>query len=102
MNKKSKWNQRWVGGITGVIGPIIGLFLVFVLYNLFENFSFNRLWHEFMNTPDQKSRFLSLAVLLNLAIFYFFLRKNYNSSAMGVVLGTMIYIPIILYLKFFA
>ena len=102
MNKKSKFNKRWVGGIIGVIGPVIGLFIVFTFYNLFENLSFNRLWYEFMSTPDQKSRFISLAVIVNLPLFYLFLKKNFNSSAMGVVLGTMVYIPIILYLKFLA
>lgn len=102
MNKKHRFNQRWVGFITGAIGPLFGLLLVFVFYMVVENFTFNRLWHEFMSTPDQKSRFLSLSVLVNLAIFYLFLRKDFNSSAMGVVLGTMLYIPVILYLKFLA
>lgn len=102
MNKKSRFNHRWIGAILGTIGPLIGLVLVFVFYMITENFTLNRIWYMFRSSPDQISRFISLGAIFNFFIFYFFYKKYFNSSAMGVVLGTMIYVPIIIYLKFIA
>lgn len=99
---KSKLNNRLPGIIIGALGPLLGLVLVFVYYVNLKGFRFNVMWHEFFGNPIQTSRFLSLAVIINLAVFYFFLRKDWNRGAMGIVLGTMLYIPVILYLKFFA
>lgn len=96
------WNQRIIGLIVGLLGPTIGFWGVVLYFDAVERIEFSRLWNLFLHNPNKQSAIISLSLIFNLFLFYAFLRLNMNSTAMGVVLGTMLYIPVVLYLKFLA
>ena len=54
-----------------------------------------------MNNNSTMSKMLTLAVLANLGLFYIFLNKEKYQFAMGVILGTVCYLPLIVYFVFF-
>lgn len=95
-------NHRIPGFIFGIIAPAIGFWGVVLYFDMVENVGFERLWDLFKTNHNKQSAIVSLSLIFNLVVFYAFLRLDMNRTAMGVVLGTMIYIPVVIYLKFFA
>lgn len=53
-----------------------------------------------MNKPYQ-IKIITIAIIANLGWFYLFLNKEKYSIAMGVILGTIVFAPYIVYIKFF-
>lgn len=96
------WKERIIGILIGIIGPTIGFWGVVLYFDAVEHIEFRRLWNLFTNDHGKQSAIISLSLIFNLFLFYVFLRLNSNSIAMGVVMGTMLYIPVVLYLKFLA
>ncbi|MGD1848918.1 MAG: hypothetical protein ACFB10_26295 [Salibacteraceae bacterium] len=90
-------NKVGVGFALGLIGPVPG----FVVYYLIL-WSHKTLWNFFMlvvQTPEIQSKVLALSLISNLAIFLIFFRSRYDHTARGVLFGTFVYVPIMLYLR---
>lgn len=85
------------GSLAGLIGPILGI-LIFYFYNFAgQNFL------DFMQLSAEKrllSPLLSLCAVINLGVFYLFIRVDYLSSAKGVILSTFLYGLAIVVIKF--
>lgn len=98
-NVKSKFNKQKIGLISGLIVPIIAIFIFYLLnqnrFGSFENF------YKHFVLFHLTSHIVSLSVIPNMAVFYLFIKKNFLYSAKGVVLATMIYGLIIIVLRFF-
>jgi hypothetical protein len=87
------------GFILGVITPI----LTFWIYCLFKYLKINQFavaYSLYLN--GFSSAALSLSLLGNLGLFYFYIWKNKNYSARGVLMATVMYAIIGFLLKFFA
>ena len=98
-NVKSKFNKQIIGLISGLLVPIIAIF-VFYLFNKYRLGSFEYFVNRFVML-HLTSHIVSLSVIPNMAVFYLFIKKNFLHSARGVVLSTMIYGVIIIVLKLF-
>lgn len=86
-----------VGIPSGLIGPIVGIFCFY-----WYKFSHTALV-DFFNMAAEKnllSPLLSLCVIINLGIFYLFIRVDYLHAARGVIFSTFVYGLIIMVLKF--
>ncbi len=90
-------------GITlGMLSPVLG----FVLYGLFWGHYNNRTFSYFVNdiffgTPVFQSSIVSLSLLINLLPFFLFIRKERYHSARGVLAALFIYVPLVIYLRFY-
>ncbi|MDG1348007.1 MAG: hypothetical protein P8M61_05025 [Crocinitomicaceae bacterium] len=101
MNLKN-WNRsHTLGLIIGIILPILIVPLVILILSWAQNFYYEQLWYRFMNNNSTMSKMLTLAVLANLGLFYIYLNKEKYQFAMGVILGTVCYLPLIVYFVFF-
>lgn len=101
--KLKNWNRNHtLGLITGLLIPIIVIPIVMVIIAWAQNFYIEQLWYKFKNSPSTMSKMFTLAVLANLGIFYVFLNKEKYNFAMGVILGSVCYLPLIVYFIFFA
>ncbi|MDB0063141.1 hypothetical protein N9F27_03490 [Crocinitomicaceae bacterium] len=101
MNLKN-WNRsHTLGLIIGIILPILIVPLVILVLSWAQNFYYEQLWYRFMNNNSTMSKMLTLAVLANLGLFYIYLNKEKYQFAMGVILGTVCYLPLIVYFVFF-
>jgi len=87
----------WVGIPTGMIGPIIG-----VLAFYFVNFKHSPFSSFFRMAAQQNllSPLLSLCAIINLGVFFLFIRINHLHAARGIILSTFIYGILIIGLKF--
>jgi hypothetical protein len=97
---KISWNtKRTVGLIIGIISPFIFVPLIILLISWSQNFYFSVLWNKFTGNMIAQSRFISLAIIPNLLWFYLFLNKERYDIARGIIIGSAIFIPFIVYVN---
>jgi len=102
MKRKFSWNIRiTVGLIIGLLTPLIAVPLVIWLISIAQDFYFIQLWHKFTVDKSVQSKFISLACLPNLGWFYLFLNKERYDLARGIIIGSAIFVPYIIYVVFF-
>ena len=101
MKRKFSWNARTtVGLVIGFLTPMIAVPLVICLIAWAQDFYFAQLWHKFSVDKLVQSKFISLAIIPNLGWFYLFLNKERYDIARGIIIGSAIYLPYILYINF--
>ena len=87
-----------------IIGFVIGLISPLITFYLFCRIAFPDLnvWDQFMSYYRRHviTHVISLAVIINLALFFIFLQTNRDQSARGVLGATFVFAFIILILKF--
>ena len=97
-----KWStQHTIGMIIGFLGPFLYIPLVMLIIAKTQHFYFNQLWSSFFFNEVTRGKFISLAIIPNLLWFYIFLNKEKYNLAMGIILGSALYLPYILYITFF-
>lgn len=87
-----------IGLLMGIIAPTIGIYLFYI-----TNFK-HTAFQEFLKLAFQEkliAPLLSLSCIINLAIFYIFLRFEHYNSARGIITATFLYGFVIIVLKFF-
>jgi hypothetical protein len=87
-----------LGFIPGLIAPFLGsLIFYFIFFNYMEI-------NSFINHIIRSNTWvsvLSLGAIINLALFIFFFRRQWDRSARGVVGATFIYAFVVVYFKAF-
>jgi len=82
-----KINSIWLGLIIGTILPTIAM-------SMFYLFSFNSLsfsdFYMMIQKMDILTQSLTICVMPSFLAFFFFYWKQYNKSAQGVVLATLL------------
>ena len=85
------------GLLSGLVAPFIGLFIYYLI-----SFHYMSL-RSFINRITELgllSGVISLSLIANLVVFFFFIRLKADRSAYGVIGATLIYGMVIVYLKF--
>ncbi len=100
MNFRNWGKLHTLGLIIGIISPLIFIPLVIVLLSWLENYVFEQLWYKFLNDPSVRAKIVSLAIISNLIWFYMMLNREKWGLAMGIIVGTIAYLPYILYVNF--
>lgn len=102
MKKRFSLNKRMIAGwIIGMLVPLICVPLVIALLSWADSTrTFNILWDEFAGSTIKQSKIVSLAVIPNLAVFYFFLNRERYDLAKGIIIGSACFLPFILYANF--
>ena len=91
-----RYDKTWVGLLPA-------LFLPFTAFPIFFFIRNSESWQQYWalaTTPGILSPILSFGALLNLALFFLFLWRNYYNAARGVMLATILYAIPILWTKF--
>ncbi len=103
MRLKKQYNTQFVGVLTGLFIPIL-VALFFYLLNV-ERFGGTERLIRYINAinsmNDIITKLMSLFVLPDLLLFFYFNWQNFLRAARGVLLATFIYAGIIIYMKFF-
>lgn len=100
--KTKKYDSLKIGLLIGLLGPFAG----FIIYGLGWSLYFNRTLDYFINDvflgmSSFQSPIVSLSLLFNLIPFFLFLKSSRMKSARGVLMAIFIYVPVVVYLKFF-
>lgn len=98
----NKLDKKWIGFLFGVILPFILVWLVIWILATAGDYSYKFMLDKFINSDKTRVQIISLSAIGNLGLFYLFLKKNLNQAAMGVIFGTMAFVPYIIYIKFIA
>jgi hypothetical protein len=101
MNLRNWTKNHTLGMIIGFIGPLIYIPIILFIIAKTQNFYFEQLWYKFTVNQTAQGKFISLAIIPNLIWFYLFLNKEKYNFAMGIILGSALYLPYILYITFF-
>jgi hypothetical protein len=92
------FDKTWIGLIFGCIAPFIAMFLYFIInYGYMTIGEFIR----FLKMGDNYPVFITMCLLVNLAVFYPFIWKEKYNGAKGVLAATFVWAAFIIYLKFF-
>jgi hypothetical protein len=102
MNLRNWSKAHTLGLIIGVLSPMLFIPIVILLLSWVENFMFEQLWFKFTSSSPVQAKIVSLAIISNLIWFYLSLNREKWGIAMGVIMGTILYLPYILYVNFFA
>lgn len=86
------------GFIPGIIVPFIGAFIFYLIF--FREMEFAYFIKSITGSQKWVS-VMSLGVLLNASVFFFFIRHSCDRSAQGVLGATFIYAFIVLYFRMF-
>lgn len=97
-----KWTLgHTIGGVIGIITPMLIVPLVLLFLAWIQNYYFEFLWTKFNGNGPYQIKILTISIIANLFWFYFFLnRKKYN-FARGVIIGSIAFAPYVIYIKFF-
>lgn len=100
--KLGKWTTDHTKGVLlGVITPIIVVPLVVLIMSWIQSYYFEQLWDKFvLNTPF-RIKTMTISIISNLAWFYFFLNRERYNVARGIIIGSLLFAPYIIYVKFF-
>lgn len=100
MKAKFKWNIRvTVGMIIGLLSPVILIPLTVLVIAWAQNFYFSVLWSKFFSDLAVMSKLLSLSIIPNLIWFYTFLNRERYDLARGIIIGSALHLPFILYVN---
>lgn len=97
---KDNFNKQFFVGLAiGVVSPLVMLpLIVFVLSQSYGQ-SFEYLWRQTLEFQEFTSRYLSLALIGNLAWFYFFLNRERYFHTRGIIFGMLLYAPYMIYVN---
>lgn len=93
-----KKNVPVIGFVLGLILPMIGLLLVYLLK--FRNVTVEVFLKSFFSDGKIAAKILTLSLLANLAPFIYYTNKRMDQAAKGVFAVTMIYVVFILGLMY--
>lgn len=99
MNFRNWSWEHTKGLLVGLFSPIVFVPLIIVIMAEFQNYPFEYLWKQFLNMDMVRSKFLSLAIIANLLWFYLCLNREKWGLAMGIIAGTILYLPYVLYVN---
>ena len=88
-----------LGIILGLIGPVLGLVIIYFLR--FTSISFIEFIDLFLNTNKLITSIGALCLLANAILFTFYINTHRDNTAKGIFVTTLIYGIAILILKIF-
>lgn len=95
---RAKFNTFWTGMLSGLLIPALSIY-IFHLFLSPRNFTFT----DFINYTryfQLTSSIISLCVIPNLLLFFIFIWTEKYFSARGVITATLVYVTLVLIIKF--
>ncbi len=103
MNLRPWTKQHTIGVLLGLLTPLICIPLVVFIRSYVQDMgTFERLWDQLSFSRDARGLTVSLAVIGNLLWFHLSMRKENYKRGTGVILGSMVYLLYIVYIKLIA
>ena len=93
-----KRNVSILGFIIGVLAPILGILIVYLVKFRMESLeSFTSL---LIRNNDLAAKLFSLSILANIIPFIYYTNRRLDLTARGILIATMLYAVLIVLLKF--
>lgn len=100
MKLSFKWNIRHTAGLViGALSPLLISPLTVWIISKLQKFPFALMWSRYLTDAPVQSKIISLSIISNLIWFYFFLNRERWDLARGVIIGSALYLPFIIYVN---
>lgn len=93
-----KRNSSLLGLVIGILMPMLGLLIMYLLK--FNSESFQSFFRILTRDFDVAAMVLSLSILANIIPFIFYTNRRLDLTARGILIATMLYAVLIVLLKF--
>lgn len=97
---KTKYDNLWLGVSIGLVFPFFCYFCIW-LFGKYSYMSFPYRYTEYLHIMQSLGDTVKLCTLANVLVFYLFLNRKKNNTVKGIVISTVAYLGLILYLMFF-
>ncbi len=97
MKSDEKYNTVHIGLLLGIISPLIGFLVIYLV--AFRGMSFSE-YVQLLIYNGKLSSIISLSVIPNLLLFFIFIWLNYLYSARGVLASTLLFALVVVITKF--
>ena len=94
---RNKFDQHWIGITSGLILPVLALMVYYLVR--FEGLSLADFLKVYKNLGIL-THIISLSVIPDLLLFFFFIRQNFLKSARGVLGATFVFTFLVLIIRF--
>lgn len=102
MNLRNWTQEHSIGILFGLVTPFVMLPLVIWFMAIYNGYEYSFMLTRFEHMYDPQIKCITLSIIANLFWFYRFLNKENWNRAMGVMLGSLLFAPYIIYIKFLA
>lgn len=92
-----RFNQPIVGFLVGLVLPVLGFFVVYAL--IYRQLGFDSFFYRFTHESRTTALVISFSILANLIPFALTNRRYYY-FAKGIFIVSMLYVALILWLRF--
>ena len=93
--------QLLIGTLIGILTPILFLPVLIFFLSISKGIDFEVMWSQISKNNMNTSKYLSLAMIVNLLWFYYFLNKEQYHLTRGIILGMICFAPYMIYIYFF-
>ncbi|MEZ4722881.1 MAG: hypothetical protein R2813_13490 [Flavobacteriales bacterium] len=97
---KNKLDHLYVGFAFGMIGPVLGFMLFYLI--MFNHKPFSGFLQMILNNSDTHAGIISVSLVFNLIFFFIALRNDWYNAARGVIMAMFVYAPFVVYFKYVA
>lgn len=92
-----KRNVPALGLVIGLLMPLLGAVVCYLL--LFRSMTVGGFLHSMTNSHSVASKVLSLAIIANLLPFMLYTNRRLDLTGRGILVATMLYAVVIIWLK---
>lgn len=95
------WNARKsVGLAISIVSPLVFIPLTLLILSYVYGYPYRYMWNQMLHSSIAQGKYLSLSIIPNLLWFYICLNKERYDLVRGIILGTALFVPFILYLNY--
>ncbi len=83
---KASINKVWVGIVAGILGAILGFVIFGIGFGLKNDMTFKSfVFDVFLQVTDFQSRIVTFSMLIDVILFFIFIRKDYQEFCKGLL-----------------
>jgi len=95
---KRRFDKMWVGVIVGIVGALVGFIGFGATWSFINNTDFNYFLHDvFLNTGFYQDKIITVSILLDVLLFYLFMRLNWLQMCKGLLAVVIVSVPVVIY-----
>lgn len=95
---KKRINTTLAGFLIGLVGMVIGFFLLGGVWSLYNNIDFSYFINDvFLGTDLFKDEIITVCALFNVLFFFIANKRGYYRTSRGILLAILLAVPFVIY-----
>jgi hypothetical protein len=98
MTFKDRFDKLWIGILVGIVGAALGFLGFGFAWSAMNDTDFNYFYHDvFLNTGFYQDKIITVSILLDVLLFYLFMRINWLNICKGLLGVVIVSVPVVIY-----